>query len=80
MIKLDNRAISTPFVSLDIGDTFLGGDNKYYIKIQSVAKTKNFDVVGAYNAVCLTDGSLAYVDGSQPITIVEIEGVITCPR
>lgn len=76
MIKVDSRALTTPFAHIDVGDTFIGADGKYYIKIQTVAKTKNYECTGTYNAVSLTDGSLALVVENQPVSIVNIEGVV----
>lgn len=76
MIKLDTRALTTPFAHIDAGDTFAGGDDNYYIKIQTVAKTKNYECAGTYNAVCLTDGSLALVAENQLVALVNIEAVV----
>lgn len=65
-----------PFVSLDTGATFMGGDGNYYIKISTVAKTKNFEVVGTYNAVCITSGELAFVAADQCVALVKIKGEV----
>ena len=65
-----------PFAGLDYGATFMGGDSKYYIKIPTVAKTKNFDIMGTYNAVCITSGDLAFVVGDQCVALVEIKAEV----
>lgn len=65
-----------PFIGLDVGATFMGGDGKYYIKIPAVAKTKKFDVVGTYNAVCITSGDLAFVVGDQCVALVKIKAEV----
>lgn len=77
MIELNvTTPAMVPFGSLDVGATFMGGDSKYYIKIPTVAKTKNFDVVGTYNAVSITSGDLAFVVGNQCVAIVKIKAEV----
>lgn len=76
MIKIDNRSITVPFSALDVGDTFIGGDGKYYIKITAVTKVRNSECYGSYTSVCITDGELVVVAEEQQVIIVNITGIV----
>lgn len=65
-----------PFIGLEVGATFMGGDCKYYIKIPTVAKTKNYEATGTYNAICITSGDLAFVSANQDVALVKIKAEV----